>query len=130
MKTVTLPGYELQSVISEGGVGVVWKAKQLSLSRTVAIKILPASKEEDRVQLEIFQEEARVMASLKHPGIVQVYEAGSCADHYFIVMEFVAGYSVLDWIERKEKLSVADTLVVGEYVTEALWYAWEKRPLT
>jgi len=119
-----LTGFELIAKIGEGGMGQVWKARQLSLDRIVAIKLLSArySKDPESVR-QIFQE-ARTAAKLKYPGIVQVYDASEENGNYYFVMEFVDGCNVGEWIKRKKVLSVTDALVVAESVVAALDYAW------
>ncbi len=104
--------------------GQVWKARQLSLDRIVAIKLLSSrySKDPESVR-QIFQE-ARTAAKLKYSGIVQVYDASEENGNYYFVMEFVDGCNVGEWIKRKKVLSVTDALVVVESVVAALDYAW------
>ena len=72
--------------------------------------------------------EARVAARLKHQVIVQVYDFGQSKtdSRYYFIMEFISGYSVGDWIRRKNHISDADALVVAQSVAEALRYAWNK----
>src|SRR5215510_1441229 len=88
--------YEIVSVLGEGGMGQVWRARDTKLSRDVAIKVLPASVISDSDRLARFQREAQVLASLNHPNIAAIYhvedgpaEAGP--DASAIVMELVEG---------------------------------------
>jgi serine/threonine-protein kinase len=104
---------------------VVWKARQLSLDRTVAIKVLSSHLSADREDIERFKLEAQAEAKLKHNGIVQVYDANVDAGLCYIVQEYVNGYSVGDWVRRKGQLSEEDALLVAGYVCDALAYAWE-----
>ncbi len=104
---------------------VVWKARQVSLDRTVAIKVLSSHLSSDAEDIERFKTEAQSEAKLKHPGIVQVYDANVEAGSCYIVQEFVDGYSVGDWVRRKGALSEEDTLLVAGYIADALAYAWE-----
>jgi serine/threonine-protein kinase len=124
MSGIHLSGFELIEKIGEGGMGQVWKARQLSLDRIVAIKLLSErySKDPESVR-QIFQE-ARTAAKLKHPGIVQVYDASEENGSFYFVMEYVDGWNVGQWIKRKRVLSTTDALVVVESVVEALDYAW------
>jgi len=104
---------------------VVWKARQVSLDRTVAIKVLSSHLSTDADDIEQFKTEAQAEAKLKHPGIVQVYDANVEAGLCYIVQEFVDGYSVGDWVRRKGRLPEEDTLLVAGYIADALAYAWE-----
>jgi serine/threonine protein kinase len=124
MRDIRLTGFELIEKIGEGGMGHVWKARQLSLDRIVAIKLLPSRYSRDPESVRQIVQEARTAAKLKHPGIVQVYDASEESGNYYFVMEFVDGYNVGQWIKRKTILPVYDALVVVESVVAALDYAW------
>lgn len=120
-----IPGFELLEKLGEGGMATVWKARQLSLDRIVAIKVLATRLARDPADAERFLKEAQAMAALKHPGIIQVYDANVHEGMYYFVMEFVAGYSVGDWIRRKKAISEGDALLTADYVADALHYAWK-----
>ncbi|MDD5677250.1 MAG: protein kinase [Kiritimatiellae bacterium] len=121
-----IPGYDILVSLPQGGMSAVFKARQISLDRVVAIKMLPPSMAADVVDIEKFLAEAKTTAQLKHPNIVQVYDFGKSPDGvYYFVMEFVSGYSVADWIRRKTRLTLKDTLLCAHCVAEALNYAWE-----
>ncbi len=87
----TLSHYRLIEKIGEGGMGVVWKAKDTVLSRTVAIKVLPADVVRDKKRRQMFLDEARLASSVSDARIVQVHEFGHEGDLDFIVMEYVEG---------------------------------------
>ena len=123
MSVPDIEGFEIIEKIGEGGMAVVWKARQVSLDRIVAIKILSSQIDSDSPDAEQFQSEARSAAKLKHPGIVQVHDAGADNDRCYFVMEYVAGYTVGDWIRRRKRLSEDEALVVAECVAAALDYA-------
>ena len=126
MDNVVIEGFELIEKLGEGGMGAVFKARQISLDRMVAIKILPRHVVQDADSVERFLIEARIAAALKHNNIIQVYEAGKSGEDYFFAMEWVTGYTVAEWIERSGRLSETDALLVVESVADALAYAWEK----
>jgi serine/threonine protein kinase/tetratricopeptide (TPR) repeat protein len=90
----TLSHYRLVEKIGEGGMGVVWRAEDTVLNRTVAIKVLPAEVSRDEKRREMFLQEAQLAAQVGDAHIVQVYEFGSEGDLDFIVMEFVEGTSL------------------------------------
>ncbi len=127
--TVKLTGFELIELIGNGGIGAVWKARQLSLDRIVAIKLLLPEFERDKEENRRLVLEARTAAKLKHTGIVQVYDANEENGVFFIVMEYVAGYNVGAWLRRKHVLSEADAITVGIAVADALDYAWRTNKL-
>jgi len=125
MTELGLSGFEMIERLGGGGMATVWKARQVSLDRLVAVKILPPTRGTPE-GVRRFQTEAQTAAKLKHPGIVQVYDA--CVENgiYFFVMEFVAGYTVGDWVRRKKVIPEHDALVVADCVADALQYAWDK----
>jgi serine/threonine protein kinase/WD40 repeat protein len=86
-----LEGFELLEVLGSGGMGVVFKARQLSLNRLVAVKMLLSSTPVTIEQLARFRTEAEVLARLQHPNIVQIYEIGEHEGRPYIVMEYVSG---------------------------------------
>jgi len=124
-----IPGFELLERLGEGGMSTVWKARQLSLDRVVAIKILAARLAGDKDDARRFQMEAQAMAGLKHPGIVQVYDANVHQGVYYFVMEYIAGYSVAEWIRRKSVIPEGDALLTAEYIADALGYAWSTQSI-
>ncbi len=125
MSGLDIPGFEILERVGSGGMAVVWKARQISLDRTVAIKVLSSHLSAEADDIERFKTEAQAEAKLKHPGIVQVYDANVEAGSCYIVQEFIDGYSVGDWVRRKGHLSEEDTLLVAGYIADALAYAWE-----
>ncbi len=98
-KTV-IPGYELLNLLGRGGTGRVFKARDLKLGRTVAIKLLIDF--DDAEQVARFEEEARVVANLTHPNIVRLIEFGKLADDApYCVMEYASGGSLADVLRGK-----------------------------
>ena len=92
----TIPEYEILDILGRGGMGVVYRARQLKLGRTVAVKMLDAALTGTR-QLERFLDEGHAIARLHHPNIVQIYDLGEERGAYYIAMEFVAG-ATLRWV--------------------------------
>jgi len=125
MSDLKIPGFEMIERVGQGGMATVWKARQISLDRIVAIKILSAQLAHDPTDVQRFQAEAQQAAKLKHPAIIQVYDANAEQGVYYFVMEYVAGYTVGDWVRRKGVLSEKDAILVAECVTDALDYAWQ-----
>ena len=92
--------YEILDQIGKGGMGLVYKAKDLKLDRIVAIKFLPphlASSEENKIR---FMQEAKAAASLSHPNIMSIYEIDEFEDSVFMVMEYVEGKTLKAYIEN------------------------------
>jgi eukaryotic-like serine/threonine-protein kinase len=89
-----VPGYEVLDVLGRGGMGVVYRARQASLGRIVALKTLLVSRMADESFLSRFQQEARTLAQLRHPNIVSIYDFGRAAGRVFIAMEFIDGTDV------------------------------------
>jgi Tol biopolymer transport system component len=120
--------YRLLDKIGEGGMGVVWKAVDTTLDRAVAIKVLPAAFAHDAERLARFQREAKLLASLNHPGIAAVYgfhEADTPEGRVrFLAMELVEGEDLSQRLTRGP-LPVDEALEVGARITEALSAAHE-----
>src|SRR5262245_53283449 len=89
--TLHLPGYEIQGVLGQGGMGVVYRAREVCLNRPVAIKVLRAGPDIDDEERRRFQTEAEAVARLQHPGIVQVFHFGEQGGQPYLVMELVEG---------------------------------------
>ncbi len=87
-------GFEILEVLGRGGVGVVYKARQVRLKRTVALKMLLTGDYADEAAQARFQVEAEVVARLQHPNIVPIYEVGQYHGCPYLVLEFVAGPSL------------------------------------
>jgi hypothetical protein len=88
------PGYELLGVLGRGGMGVVYKARQLQLNRVVALKLLRAGEYADEYELGRFRQEAEAVARFQHPNLVQIYEVGEVAGRPYMALEYVAGGSL------------------------------------
>jgi WD40 repeat protein/serine/threonine protein kinase len=86
-----LPGYEILGVLGHGGVGIVYKARQIKLQRLVAVKMLAAGTSARADQVARFRREARAAARLRHPNVVQIYEVGEQGGRPFCVLEYVEG---------------------------------------
>jgi serine/threonine protein kinase len=115
-----VPGYEILSVLGQGGMGVVYKARQRSLDRVVALKVVavppgPGGARDPRL-LDRKRREARVTARLSHPNIVTVYDAGSAGASFYLAMEYVPGVDLHRLLERRGPLPVTEAC---EYLRQA-----------
>ncbi|MCH8149616.1 MAG: serine/threonine protein kinase, partial [Planctomycetes bacterium] len=87
-----IPGYQIDGVLGQGGVGIVYRAREMQLGREVALKVLPAALvAANPTVVERFRREATAAARLQHDSIVPLYEFGECADCYFYTMELIEG---------------------------------------
>jgi eukaryotic-like serine/threonine-protein kinase len=85
------PGYEVECILGRGGMGVVYKAKQLKLNRPVALKMLLAGRFAARAEVVRFKREGESVAALRHPNVVQIYDVSEYEGHPYFTMEFVEG---------------------------------------
>jgi len=90
------PGYEIEALVAVGRMGAVYRARQLSLDRPVAIKIMAQELSSDEVYCRSFEIEAKAMARLSHPNLVGVYDFGIAGGMLYLIMEFVPGRSLLE----------------------------------
>ncbi len=120
-----LSHYRLVEQIGEGGMGVVWKATDLTLGREVAIKVLPEVFAGDPERMARFEREARLLASLNHPHIASIYGVGSADGVRFLVMELVEGNDLSQQIARGP-VPVGEAIELARQVAEALEAAHEK----
>ena len=107
--------------VGVGAFGAVWKARDLELDRTVAVKI-PRKEQLSHNEAEQFLREARSAAQLRHPGIVSVHEVGRDGDRLYIVSDFIEGVTLADALSA-ERPSIRDSTAPCRQVAEALQHA-------
>ncbi len=95
-----LGNYEVLSELGSGGMGEVYKARDLKLGREVAIKVLPQEMASDTSRLRRFEQEARAASALNHPNIVTIYEIGEHEGTPYIAMEYVEGKTLREMLSR------------------------------
>ena len=124
--TLVAERYEIIEKIGIGGMANVYKAQDIKLSRTVAVKVLKEEFSEDMTFVNKFRTEAQSAAGLEHPNIVNVYDVGSENGFYYIVMEYVEGITLKDYIKKKGHLSYKEALSITIQVGRGLQAAHEK----
>ena len=112
-------GYRIESVLGRGGMGVVYEATQLSLNRTVALKVLYPHLSQDPVFRARFRREGELQAAIDHPHIVTVYEAGEAEEGLFLAMRLVRGSTLKDLIVE-EDLGGEDAVRLLKPIADAL----------
>jgi Flp pilus assembly protein TadD/TolB-like protein len=122
---IRLGDYEILGVLGAGGMGVVYRARDLKLGREIAIKVLPEEFARDPARVSRFEREARMLAAVNHPTIAAIYGAEQDGDTRYIVMELVEGDTLGERLTRGP-LAVADALRVSAGIAEALEVAHEK----
>lgn len=118
-----IPGYKVLSKLGSGAMAVVYKARQLSLDRTVAVKILPKRYTEKTDYIERFFKEGRLAAKLNHNNIVQAIDVGEAGGLYYFVMEYVEGRTLHDDLSKGKVFSEKDALEVLIQLANALAHA-------
>src|SRR5437016_6581866 len=131
-KTSQIPGYQLISKIGKGAMATVYKARQVSLDRIVAVKVLPKRSSDNPEFVERFYKEGKAAARLSHNNIVQAIDVGSTPEgfHYF-VMEYVEGKTLYDIMQpppvgEGKAFSEADALDIAIQMADALAHAHQR----
>ena len=119
------PQFEILECLGRGGMGVVYKARQKSLNRLVAIKILAPEREHDARFAGRFAREAELLAKLSHPHIVTIHDFGETGGLYYLVMEFVDGVNLRDLL-REGKLEPKQALAIVPEICDALQFAHDQ----
>jgi len=118
------PQLEILECLGRGGMGVVYKARQKSLNRLVALKLLAPERVADAKFAERFANEARALAALNHPGIVTIHDFGQAGGFYYLLMEFVDGVNLRQAM-KAGRFTPEQALAVVPPVCEALQFAHE-----
>ena len=119
------PDLEVIELIGKGGMGAVYKCRQKSLDRFVALKILPQTLANDESFALRFQAEAKALAALNHPNIVTIHDFGNQGGFYFLLMEHIDGLNLRHLI-RSRKLSPEEALAIIPPLCEALQFAHDR----
>ena len=119
------PQLEILECLGRGGMGVVYKARQKSLNRLVALKLLAPERVRDPQFAERFTREAQALAALSHPNIVTIYDFGQAGGFYFLLMEFVDGVNLRQLL-RARKFTPEEALAIVPPLCDALQLAHDR----
>ncbi len=119
------PQLEIIQCLGRGGMGVVYKARQKTLNRFAALKLLAPERVRDPKFAERFVREAQALAALNHPNIVTIYDFGQAGGFYFLLMEFVDGVN-LRHLLRERKFKPEEALAIIPSLCDALQYAHDR----
>ncbi|MFD7437988.1 serine/threonine-protein kinase [Streptomyces sp. NPDC059861] len=120
-----IAGYRIEHVIGRGGMAVVYRARDLRLDRTVALKLIAPERARDDTFRRRFAHESRVAAAIDHPHIVPIFEAGETDGVLYIAMRYVSGQDLRALLDREGPLPVATALRIAVQVASALDAAHE-----
>jgi serine/threonine protein kinase len=118
-----IPGYKILGKLGMGAMAIVYKARQLSLNRDVAIKVLPKRFSENPEYVERFYKEGQAAAKLNHTNIVQAYDVGEAGGYNYFVMEYVEGKTIYDDLSAGKVYSEKEALEIIIQVAHALEHA-------
>jgi serine/threonine-protein kinase len=122
----TIAGYEVEAVVGSGGLGILYRARQLRLNRPVALKVVEPEVAAEPVVRERLRREARTVASLDHPNVVPLYEAGEEHGTVYIVTRWVDGTELGELIRRDSPIRPARAAHIAAQIASALEVAHEK----
>ncbi|MFI5459315.1 MAG: serine/threonine protein kinase [Isosphaerales bacterium] len=122
----TIPGYQMIQKLGKGSMGVVFKAKQVSVDRVVAIKILLDPLAQNKEFIKRFEGEAMIAARLSHNNVVNAIDAGQIDGHYYFVMEYVEGPTIKDYLDKDKTFDEKEALRITLAIAEALKHAAQR----
>ncbi len=118
-----IPGYQILAKLGAGAMATVFKARQISLDRMVAIKVLPRKLSENAEYVERFYREGKAAASLNHANIVQAFDVGEAGGYHYFVMEYVEGHTLYDELQTGKVFTEDEALQVVMQIARALEHA-------
>jgi len=122
-KKFEIPGYQILARLGKGSMGIVYKARQTSVDRIVAVKVLLDALAKNKEFIKRFEREAKIAAKLQHNNIVNAIDAGQIDGHHFFVMEYVEGATIKDELDQNkvfdEKVAIRVILAVAEAMKHA-----------
>jgi serine/threonine-protein kinase len=121
-----IPGYQVMQKLGKGSMGVVYKAKQLSVDRVVAVKILLDTLAQNKEFIKRFEREAKIAAKLSHNNVVNAIDAGEIDGHFYFVMEYVEGPTIKDHLDKNQTFEEKEAVRIVLAIAEALKHAHER----
>ena len=115
-----IAGCRIEAVAGRGGMGIVYRATQLSLGRPVAVKLIAPGRAGDPGFRERFERESRVAAAIDHPNVIPVYAAGEEGGHLYLVMRYVKGTDLQGLLAQERQLPAARVAAIGGQIGAAL----------
>jgi serine/threonine-protein kinase len=125
-RKLEIPGYTIIDKLGKGSMGVVFKAKQISVNRIVAIKVLLDSLAQNKEFIRRFEREAQIAAKLSHNNVVNAIDAGEAGGRFFFVMEYVEGPTIKDYIDKNKIFEEKEAVRITMAVAEALKHAAQR----
>jgi serine/threonine protein kinase len=125
-KKFEIPGYQILEKLGKGSMGIVYKARQTSVDRIVAVKILLDALAQNKEFIKRFDREAKIAAKLSHNNIVNAIDAGEVTGHHFFVMEYVEGLTIKDELDKQNVFDEKVALKIVLAVAEALKHAHQR----
>ncbi len=126
VKKFEIPGYEIIEKLGKGSMGLVFKARQTSVDRIVAVKVLLDTLAQNKEFIKRFQREAKIAAKLQHNNIVNAIDAGEVEGHHYFVMEYVEGATIKDELDKNKVFDEKVALKIVMAVAEALKHAHQR----
>ncbi len=120
---IQIPGYEILSRIGQGAMGAVFKARQVSMDRIVAIKVLSGKYSKDRAFVDRFVREARAVARLNHENVISGFDVGESNGVHYFVMEFIDGTPVSSLLRKQGRVDERRCLEIAQQIARALAHA-------
>lgn len=121
-----VPGYQILERLGKGSMGMVYKARQTSVDRIVAVKILLDALAQNKEFIKRFDREAKIAAKLSHNNVVNAIDAGEVNGHHYFVMEYVEGATIKDTLDRRETFEEKTALKIVLAIAEALKHAHQR----
>jgi len=119
--------YKVLGLLGKGGMGTVYRVKQVFLNQELALKILDSHNVSDSIQVRRFQQEAKAEWSLSHPNLVQVHDYGILENGQpYLVMDIVQGITLAEWLEKHGTLTLQDVAPLFSQVCSGLSYAHQR----
>ena len=130
MLSMNIPGFEILEKVGESSMTELWKARQVTLDRITAIRILKPECSSDERAVNSFVREARLPVKIHHANVPEIYDVGTAEDVHYVSMEYVTGFRVTELVQRDGPLSPKRALQIARGVAEALDAAWTQASLT